>query len=147
MKLFSDIIKGLEWLGKEIATGLKWIPRVITITEDVGEDAATLLPQATNVLEDVDALALAAIKDGGACLASAETLTAAIVTAAKADALNIPNDEAVVAAFTAFITEVTTKSTWSDLLTAQQKLVTDWDKFGSASMAAIRKIEADAVGK
>lgn len=146
MNLFADIAKGFTWLGHAIADATKWIPRIVTITDDVGTDAETLIPQATTVLVDVDNLALAAIKDGGAALTSAAALTGAIITAAQADAINIADDEAVVAAFQAFIKEVSTKDTWSDVLTAQQKLVTDWDSFGAAAEAALKKLDADATG-
>lgn len=144
MNIFSEIAKGFTWIGKALADVTKWVPRIVTIVDDVGEDAETLMPQATQVLTDVDNLALAAIKDGGAALTSAAALTAAIVTAAQANALNIADDEAVVTAFQAFITEVSTQSTWSDLLTAQQKLVTDWDSFGAAAETALKKLDADA---
>jgi len=86
------------------------------------------------------------VKDGGAALTSAAKLTAAIVLAAENKALSIADDEAVVTAFEAFITEVTTKGNWSDILTAQQKLVIDWDTFGAAAEAALKKLDADATG-
>jgi hypothetical protein len=146
MNIFADIVKGFKWLGKALNTAVVWVPKIVKITEDVSQDAEQLMPQATQVLVDVDNLALAAIKDGGAALTSAAALTAAIVTAAQADAINIADDTAVVSAFEAFIKEVTTKSTWSDVLTAQQKLVTDWDNFGAAAEAALKKLEADATG-
>jgi hypothetical protein len=146
MNIFSEIAKGFIWIGKAIADATKWIPRIVTITEDVGQDAEQLIPQATTVLLDVDDLALAAVKDGGAALTSAAALTAAIVAAAESNALNIAEDEAVVTAFEAFIKEVATKSTWSDVITAQQKLVADWDTFGAAAEAALKKLEADASG-
>jgi len=146
MNIFSEIVKGFIWIGKALADATKWIPRIVTITEDVGQDAEDLLPQATAVLVDVDKLALAAIKDGGSALTAAAALTAAIVTAAEAEALNISADEAVVAALKTFIAEVTAKSTWNELLTALQKLVTDWDTFGAAAEAALKKLDQDATG-
>lgn len=146
MNIFSEVAKGFVWLGKAIADATTWVPRIVTVTEDVGQDAETLIPQATTVLLDVDNLALATVKDGGATLTAAAALTAAIVTAAEADALNIADDENVAAAFSAFITKVTTTSTWSDVLTAQQKLVTDWNSFGAAAEAALKKLDADATG-
>jgi hypothetical protein len=146
VNIFKDIVAGFKWIGKAIADVTKWIPRVILITEDVGEDAKTLLPQATTVLLDVDALALAAVKDGGEALTKAAALTTAIIAAAEDKGINIKEDEAVVSAFDAFISDVTTKSTWNDIITAQQKLVTDWDNFGAAAEAALKKLDADATG-
>jgi len=146
MTIISDIAKGFTWIGHAIADVTKWVPRVVKITEDVGQDAEHLMPQATQVLVDVDNFALAAVKDGGAALTSAAKLTAAIVLAAENKALSIADDGAVVTAFEAFITEVTTKGNWSDVLTAQQKLVTDWDTFGAAAEAALKKLDADTTG-
>lgn len=144
MNIFADIAKGFKWLGKALNTAVVWVPKIVKITEDVSADAEQLMPEATQVLVDVDELALAAIKDGGAALTAAAALTGAIVTAAQADGLNIASDENVVSAFDTFIKEVTTKSTWSDVLTAQQKLVTDWDTFGANAEASLKKLEADA---
>jgi hypothetical protein len=146
MNMFSEIAKGFTWIGKAIADVTKWVPRILLITEDVGKDATTLMPQATQVLMDVDALALAAVKDGGAALTSAATLTAAITNAAINKALNISADEAVVTALEAFIKEVTTKATWGDIIDVQQKLITDWDSFGANAEAALKKLDADATG-
>jgi hypothetical protein len=144
MNIFSDIVKGFKWIGKALNTAVVWVPKVVKITEDVSTDADQLMPQATQVLVDVDNLALAAVKDGGAALTKAAALTAAIVTAAQADGINIADDTNVISAFNAFIEEVTTASNWSEVLIAQQKLVTDWDAFGAASEAALKKLETDA---
>lgn len=146
MNVFTEIVKGFQWLGHTIAEAEQWIPRIIAITEDASADAEKLLPQATQVLVDVDNLALAAVADGGEALTAASTLTAAIITAAENNALNIADDEAVVSAFKAFIVDVTTKKTWSNVISAQQKLVTDWNSFGEAAEAALQKLEEDASG-
>jgi len=146
MNIFADIVKGFVWIGKALVGATKWVPRVLKITEDVGQDAEQLMPQATQVLVDVDELAVAAVKDGGACLTSATALTEAILAAVADKGLNWKEDEAVIAALEAFKSEITTKSTWSDVLAAQQKLVTDWDSFGAAAEAALKKLEADASG-
>lgn len=144
MKFFSDIVNGLKWVGKELAGVTSWIPKVVKIVDDVDEDAAQLLPQVVTVFEDVDGLVVAAVKDGGSCITAAEALTAAIITAATLDALNIASDMAVAAAFETFIDEVKSKGTWTDVLTALKKLTTDWDTFGANAKAAIAKLEADA---
>lgn len=141
---FTAIVSGLTWIGKELANVGEWVPKVVKIVDDVEGDAQTLLPQVVTVFEDVDELVIAAIKDGGAVLTTAEALTAAIVVAAKADGLNIASDTAVVAAFEAFITDVKNGATWTDVLVALKKLVADYDTFGADAKAAIAKIEADA---
>jgi hypothetical protein len=141
---FSKIASGFVWLGKEIVKVADWLPRVVTLVDDVEEDAATILPQLTTVIEDVETISLTAVKDSGGSIAAAEALVAAIVTAAKADGLNIASDTAVVAAFQTFIADVTAKSTWTDLIAALQKLVTDYDALGASAKAAIQKLESDA---
>ena len=146
--IFSEVAKGFEWLGKEILTPFKAVNKVVVVSDDVKEDAETLLPEVTTLIEDVDALAIASVKDGGAAISSAETLTAAIVKAATdAEAINIAGTlkdvPTVVAAFQAFIAEVTSKSTWSDVLAAQSKLITDYDTLGASAKTAVAKLEAD----
>jgi hypothetical protein len=143
---FVEIAAGVEWVGKEIAHVAEWVPKVVTIVNDAEADAETLLPQAVKVFEDADRVALAAIKDSGAAIADAEALCAAIVLAAKADGLNIANDEAVIAAFRAFVSQVTSKSNYIDLLSAVKTLVTDYDTFGASAKAAIDKMESDVSG-
>jgi hypothetical protein len=140
---FQKIAAGFVWLGKSLVKVGDWLPKVVTLGDDVKEDAETILPQLVTVIEDVDTVSLTAIKDSGASLAAAEALVAAIVTAAKADALNIPADEAVAAAFSAFILDVTNKSNYADIIAAVQKLVSDYDTFGATAKAAIEKLEQD----
>lgn len=143
-KFFQKIASGFTWLGKEIKGVASWVPKVVKIVDDAEADAQTLLPQAVTVFEDVDALALSAIKDGGAALLSADNLVTAIVAASKVDGLNIAADEAVGVAFSAFIAEVTNRNTWTEVLGSIRKLTTDWDEFGAAAKEAIAKLEADA---
>jgi hypothetical protein len=140
---FSKIAHGVVWLGKEIAKPFHWVPKVLTVTKDVAADAKVLLPQVISVFEDVDALALAAIKDGGADLLAADDLVAAIMAAAKSDGLNIAADEAVLTALKAFAAKVTAKGTYGEMIAAVQKLVKDYDTFGASAKAAIAKIEQD----
>lgn len=146
--IFSDVVAGLKWVGKEILTPFKAITKILTVGDDVKADAKTLLPEVVTLIGDVDALAIAAVKDGGAALSSAEKLTAAIVQAVSdVKALNISGEikdvPTVEQAFTAFIAEVTSKSTWSDVLAAQAKLVADYDTLAASAKAAVAKLEAD----
>jgi hypothetical protein len=143
MNIFSEVVKGLTWVGKELAIVPDWIKKVVTITNDVEKDAETLLPETVLIIEDVDALFVAAVKDSGSAITSAENLVAAITTAAKADALNIEDDEAVLVAFKAFISEVTTSSNYVDVIAAEKKLVVDFDGFKGDAIAALQKLEAD----
>ena len=146
--IFSDVVAGLKWVGKEILTPFKAITKILTVGDDVKADAETLLPEVVTLIGDVDALAIAAVKDGGAALSSAEKLTAAIVQAVSdVKALNISGEikdvPTVEQAFTAFIAEVTSKSTWSDVLAAQAKLVADYDTLAASAKAAVAKLESD----
>jgi len=142
--VFSEIVKGFVWLGKEIVNAPAQIKKVLTIAEDVKADAGTLLPEVLTVIDDVDAVALAAVKDGGAALTDADTLVAAIVLAAKSDGINIADDESVVSAFQAFIAQVTNSNNWSDLIAANKKLVADYDVLGASAKAALEQLEAAA---
>jgi hypothetical protein len=143
MNIFSEVVKGLTWVGKELAIVPDWIKKVVTVTNDVEKDAEILLPETVLIIEDVDALVVAAVKDSGSAITSAENLVAAITTAAKADALNISDDEAVLVAFKAFISEVTTSSNYVDVIAAEKKLVVDFDGFKGDAVAALQKLEAD----
>ncbi len=143
-KFFQKIASGFVWVGKELAAAGTWVPKVIRIVNDAEKDAQSLLPQAVTVFEDVDAVALSAIKDGGSALLSADNLVTAIVAASKVDGLNIAADEAVGVALKSFIQEVTSKNTWTTLMWSMKKLVSDWDEFGASAKAAIAKLEADA---
>jgi hypothetical protein len=143
MNIFSEVVKGLTWVGKELAIVPDWIKKVVTVTNDVEKDAEILLPETVLIIEDVDALVVAAVKDSGSAITSAENLVAAITTAAKADALNISDDEAVLVAFKAFISEVTTSSNYVDVIAAEKKLVVDFDGFKGDAVAALQELEAD----
>jgi len=142
--IFSEMVKGFSWLGKEIVDAPAQIKRVLTIADDVKADAATLLPEVVTVIDDVDAVAVAAVKDGGAALSDADQLGVAILLAAQQDGVNIASDAAVVTALEAFIRQVTTSSNWSDLIAANKKLVADYDTLGASAKAALRQLEADA---
>ncbi len=143
MAFLAEVVTGLKWFGAEVEKAVDFVPKIIEITDDVEADAATLLPEAVSVFTDVENLALAAIKDGGQVVSSAQVLALAITEAYTAKLLNISQDEAVVAAFEGFVKEVTATATWIDVLAAISTLVTDWDKFGASSKAAVAKLESD----
>jgi len=142
--IFSEVVKGFTWLGKEIVDAPAQIKRVLTIANDVKADAGTLLPEVVTVIDDVNAVAIAAVRDGGAALTDADTLGAAILTAAQKDGVDIASDAAVVTALEAFIRQVTTSSNWSDLIAANKKLVTDYDLLGAGAKAALEQLEVAA---
>ena len=146
---FAVIASAFTWLGKEIVKVSDWLPKVVELVDDVEEDTETVIPELTTVVEDVDALALATVKDGGVAL----TATAALVAAVEAEATTaasgnivaaIQNAPAVATAFEQWIAAVTSHGTYSDIITAEQKLVVDYDKFGASAKAAIQKLESDA---
>ena len=147
MNIFADIAKGFKWLGKALNTAVVWVPKIVKITEDVGEDAEQLMPQATQVLIDVDTIALAAVKDGGEALTLAAALTGAVDYSRRKQGSQHRDDEAVVYGVRGVHSgNHHEKSNWSDVLMAQQKLVTDWDTFGATAEAALKKLDADATG-
>jgi hypothetical protein len=43
--IFSDVVKGFEWLGKKITGAAGEIGKVISITSNVEADAKTLPPE------------------------------------------------------------------------------------------------------
>jgi hypothetical protein len=135
--ILTDVVNGLEWLGHEIAD---WVPKGITIAEDAAGDVETLLPEGVQVITDVENLALAAIKDGGQSISSGQVLVLAITQAGTVGIADIAADEAVVAAFKGFVTNVSTRSEWTDVLTALSKLVADYDTFGAAAKAALLNV-------
>ena len=143
MKVMTKLASGFVWIGKEIGNAVAWLPKVVKISDDVKQDAATLLPELAQVVEDVANLTKAAVADSASDMAAAEALLAAIVTAYKSDALNIAADVAVVSAFEAFIETVTKTSNYADVLEAVKTLVVDYDKFGGSAKAALGKLEQD----
>lgn len=146
MKWLTDVKIGLVWLGKEVKKVVEWVPKVVKLTDDIEQDAQTLFPQALLVFEDVEDLALAAVKDGGHVVSAAQVLGLAIAEAVEAKMLNIADDEAVVAAFKGFVQNAIQHGNWLDVLNALAKLTQDYDQFGATAKAAIAKLEADATG-
>jgi hypothetical protein len=147
MLLFSEIAEGLVWLGKEIVAVKDWIQKVVKTTDEVEKDAATLLPESVVVFEDVEAVCTAAVTTAGQDLSALQTLVAAIEEITANNPLEeveeLVTNAAVQAALTGVMKQVFAKTTYSTLLTAVGKLVTDYDTFGADAKAAISRIEAD----
>jgi hypothetical protein len=142
-KFFAKIANGFVWIGKEIGKAASWLPAIVQLSDDVKADAATLLPALAQVVDDVAQLAKAAVADSAHDIASAEGLVAAIVTATKSNALNIADDEVVVASFAGFIKTVTASTNYADALTAVKTLVLDYDRFGASAKTALAQLEKD----
>jgi hypothetical protein len=145
MNIFTKIASGFVWIGQEIGKAVTWLPKIIKLSDDVKTDAATLLPELAQVVEDVSILAKAAVTDSAADLASAEALIAAIGAAARSNALNIAADIGVVAALEDFIQTVTNSSNYADVIAAVKTLVVDYDKFGASAKLALGQLEKDAI--
>lgn len=144
MNFFGAIKTGFVWLGKELARAAVWVPKLLRLTDDVKNDAKTLIPEVGIVIDDVGKLALATVKDSGADIAAAETLVSAIAAAAAAKALNITADKAVIGAFEDFIAQVSNSSNYADILAGLKQLVLDYDTMGTSVKAALAKLKADA---
>ena len=147
MLLFSEIAQGLVWFGKEIVAVKDWIQKVVKTTDEVEKDAASLLPQTVVLFEDVEAVAAAAVTTAGEDLSSLQVLVSAIEELTANNPLEeieqLVTNPAVQEALTGIMRQVFGKNTYSTLLTAVGKLVTDYDAFGAAAKAAIGRIEAD----
>lgn len=142
--IFSDVVKGFEWLGKKIAGAASEVGKVIAITSDVESDAGTLLPQAVTVIDDVGVFTAAIVKDGGVAFTSLRTLSEAVLTAYAAKGLDMTDDTAVLSALKSFGETVVSHGTWLDVLSSGEQLATDFDKLGSSVSAALKKLTADA---
>ncbi len=145
MNVFTKIAGGVLWIGKEIGKAVSWLPKIVKLSDDVRADAATLLPELAQVVEDVALLAKAAVADSAQDLVAAENLVAAIALAAKSNGLNIAADEGVIAAFAEFIKTVVTSSNYADVLSAVKALVVDYDKFGASAKVALQQMEREVV--
>jgi hypothetical protein len=147
--IFTEVVTGLKWLGNKIVTVSEWLPKVVKLANDVDGDAETVLPDLTTVVEDVDSLAVAAVKDGGAVLTATATLVAQVeaeaTTASSGNFLAaIENSPALLKAAEAWWSAVIAHGSYSDVIAAEQKLVADYDKLGATAKAAIAQLEADA---
>lgn len=146
MNLFTEIAKGIKWVGKELSKVSEWIPKLVTLVDDVEEDATTAFPELVTVVEDVEALVIAGVKDSGSGIAALQNLVTTVTLAVGQEGLNVASDTAVVAAFETFISTVKSGSTWTDVLKAYAKLVTDYDTLKGTALAEIQKLESDAKG-
>jgi hypothetical protein len=142
--IFTEIVGGLQWVGKELQKAIDFVPKIVTLTDDVEADAETLLPETVTIFTDAEALGMAVIKDGGQLLGTLQTVGLTIELAVAAKGLDAAQDEAVLAAVQALVKQAIASGTWTDVFAAVQKLVKDWDTFGASSNAAIKKLEADA---
>lgn len=140
---FAEAVKGLEWVGKELIDIPTEVKKVVTVADDVKQDADTILPEVVNLVDSVDALVVAAVKDSGADIAAAEALVSALTVAVQADALNFADDAAVLAALKTFATTVTASSNYSDVLTAVTVVVKSYDSLAGTAKAALVKLEGD----
>jgi hypothetical protein len=141
--IWEKILGGLDWFGKEIGKGIEFLPKVIKLAGDAEASAKTILPQVFLVIQDAGALAIATAKDGGVFLTAFASLAASITAAVAAKALNIAEDEAVVAAFESFCAKFNSSDV-ADIVTAWEKLVADVKTLDEMGMAALKQMEADA---
>lgn len=144
---FQKIGEGFEWIGKELAKAVTWVPKIVTIVDDVENDAGTILPEIGQVIDDAGIVVTTAVKDGGSDVASAEALITAIVAAAAQEGINIAADTAVAAAFETFIKTVTTSSNFADLITAVKNLTLAYDKLGGSIKTALTQLETAATAE
>jgi hypothetical protein len=144
---FKAIVKGLDWVGVHFVDIFTTLPKLIKTANQVTADASTLIPDIAVVLNDCDKIVAAGIEDSGSALTAIGVLVTSITTAATSDGLNIASDGAVVAAFDAFISDVTSKSNFKDVLTAYAQLVVDFDKLKTTIHTDIEQIEADISSK
>ncbi len=143
MNIFSDVVKGFEWLGKKIADVPGAIKRVVTIADDVEADAQTLLPEVVTVIGDVGVLTGAIVKDGGNAFTELRSLSEAVLAAYADKGVNFTEDVAVVTALKAFGEAVVAHGSWLDVISAGETTAKDFDKLGASAKAAVEKLEAD----
>lgn len=141
--IFSDVVKGFEWLGKKIAGLPGSVDRVVAITKDVEADAGTLLPELVTVIGDVEVLTGAIVKDGGTAFTALRGLSAAVLAAYAAKGLDFNEDAAVVTELKAFGSAVMAHGTWLAVINAGEKTAADFDRLGASASVALKKLEAD----
>jgi hypothetical protein len=141
--IFSDVVKGFEWLGKKLAKMPEAISRVITIADDVEADSKTLLPQVVTVIGDVGVLSTAMVKDGGTAFTALRLLSSAVLGAYADKGMNFTEDAAVLASLRAFGEAVMAHGTRLDVIEAGETTATDFDKLGVSAEAALKRLEAD----
>jgi hypothetical protein len=143
MSIFDKIKSGLDWFGKEIGKGLAYLPKVITLVEDVEGDAQQVLPQAIKVVQDAGAVAAAAAKDAGKPLTDLAALVAAVTLALANKAINLSADAGVLAAVEQLGADFNAAQ-WQDLLTAVDTLGSDVKALDATLLADLQKLETDA---
>lgn len=141
--IFTKILHGLEWFGKEIGKGLAQLPKIIRLTEDAEQAAEHAIPLVTAVIVDAGELVTASAKDSGAFLKSFAALSAALSTAIAGRALNISADEAVAVAFENFVKTFNAENV-QDVIAALDKLATDTKALDATVLAALEQIRKDA---
>jgi len=141
--IFQKIAPGLEWFGKEIGKGIAFLPKLITLADDVDADAQVVLPQTITVVEDAAALAAAAAKDSGKFMVDFAALAGAVGLAIAAKAVSISADAGVVAAVEKFAADFN-QANVQDILTAWDKLAADVKTLDATLLAELPKLEADA---
>jgi hypothetical protein len=141
--IFSEVVKGFEWLGKKIVDVPGAISRVITITDDVEADSKTLLPEVATLVGDVGVLTSAIVKDGGTAFTALRLLSVSVLAAYAAKGVNFTEDVAVLTTLKAFGEAVMAHGTWLDVVEAGEKTAVDFDKLGVSAEAALKKLEAD----
>ncbi len=142
--IFSDVVKGFEWLGKKIADVPGAISRVIRIADDVEADSKTLLPEVVTVIGDVGALTGAIVKDGGTAFTALRLLSVSVLAAYAEKGLDFTADVAVLTTLKTFGEAVMAHGSWLDVIEAGEKTAGDFDALGVSAAAALRKLEADA---
>lgn len=141
--IFSDVVKGFEWLGKHLADVPGAIKRVITIADDVQADSKTLLPEVVTVIGDVGVLTSAIVKDGGAAFTALRLLSTAVLAAYAEKGLSFTDDVAVLTTLKTFGETVMAHGTWMDVISAGETTAKDFDTLGASAMGALKKLEAD----
>ena len=140
---FGKIFSGIKWVAVHFADIFTDLPKLITASHDIANDATTLVPDITLVIADCDSLVVAAVRDSGQALLKVEALMGAIPTAYSSKGFNIQSDEAVVSAFKDFITDVTNTSNFADVLKAFGILIKDFDVLKTTINADIAALKTD----
>ena len=144
--VFVKVGKGLEWVGKEIASLVTDVPKalskLITLSDDAKAIASDAGTEVIALTTDVTALVVAVAKDDGASLQAISALITAVEAAGAAELLNPAADAAVLAAVSAFCKTINT-SNYQDVLTAIAKVIADGKSLSEVVIADVKKLVAD----
>jgi hypothetical protein len=121
-----------------------WFPKLVKVADDVDQDAKTVLPEVITVIDDVDKLVVAAVKDAGMSFQTLEDLINSIVLAAEQGGMNFASDADVMAKFQAFANTIKADGNFHDVMVGLRTLSADYGKLGSSVKAALAQLEADA---